>query len=80
MTAIKDRLEVIFRKVFDKNDLKIYDAMAAGDLEEWDSLMHIRLIVAIEKEFSVKFTVSELTRLKDVGDTMRLIEKKMTGK
>ena len=41
--------------------------------------MHIRLIVAIEKEFSVKFTVSELTRLKDVGDTMRLIEKKMMG-
>lgn len=77
MAETKEKLERVFRDVFDKRDLKIFDSMTANDIEEWDSLMHINLIIAIEKEFSIKFTVTELAQLRDVGDTIRLIEKKL---
>ena len=77
MFDVKPRLQDIFRRVFDKEDMEIYDSITAKNIEEWDSLMHIRLIVAIEKEFAVKFTVTELARLKDVGDTIKLIKRKL---
>lgn len=80
MVNVKNRLENVFRDVFDKDDLKIFDSMTANDIEEWDSLMHINLIIAIEKEFSVKFTVTELTQLRSVKDTIMLIEKKIKRK
>ncbi len=46
----------------------------ASDIEEWDSLSHIRLIVAVERKFKVKFTNSEIELLKRVGDLVSLVE------
>ncbi|MEW6008490.1 MAG: acyl carrier protein [Candidatus Omnitrophota bacterium] len=77
MSDIKKRLQDIFRYVFEKKNLKIFDEMTANDIEEWDSLMHINLIIAIEKEFSIKFKLGELVELGNVGDTIQLIEKKL---
>ncbi len=76
MSAVRERVRDVFRNVFDKDDLEIFDSMTANDIEEWDSLAHINLIVALEKEFAIKLTVTELSQLGNVGDTIRLIEKR----
>jgi len=54
--AIKNKLEKIFRVVFDDEEICINDEMTADDIEEWDSLMHIHLLIAIEKDFDVRFS------------------------
>ena len=75
MTTI-ERLTPIFRDIFDREDLVLTPALTARDVAEWDSLSHIRLIVAVEKEFGVKFALGELQSLQNVGEMLALIEKK----
>lgn len=74
--AIMERLNSIFRDVFDEPTLQIRDDMTAADVEGWDSLSYIDLIVSVEKELSVKFTTVEIRTLNNVGDFVSLIEKK----
>lgn len=62
--------------VFDVDDLQINDSTTAQDIEEWDSLSHIRLIVAIEQHFGIKFTSLEVEGFKSVGDLVAAIRKK----
>ena len=73
---IVERLTPIFHDIFDRTDLVITPTLTARDVEEWDSLSHIRLIVTIEKEFGVKFALGELQSLQNVGEMIALIEKK----
>lgn len=73
---IKERLQEIFRDIFDNEDLEITEQTTANDIEEWDSLMHISLVSSIEKAFQVRFALGELQELKNVGDMIALIEKK----
>lgn len=80
MATVKEKLQDVFRHVFDMKNLEISDSMTANDIEEWDSLMHINLIIGIEKEFSIKLTVGELTQLRNVGDAIKLIEKSLAKK
>jgi acyl carrier protein len=70
------RLTEIFRDVFDDESLVLTDAMTANDVEGWDSLSHINLIVAIEKAFKIRFTTAEVTNLKNVGELSALIQRK----
>ncbi len=70
------KLQEIFRDVFDENDLEITTETTAQDIEDWDSFAQISLIVDIEKEFSVKFNLEEVSELKNVGDMLELIKKK----
>ena len=70
---IVSNVKEIFWEVFDDKDLEIDDSTNAADIEEWDSLNHINLIVAIENEFKFKFTLEEIQSLKTVGDTIKLI-------
>ena len=65
--------------VFDIDQLSITEATTAHDIEEWDSISHIRLIVAIERAFKIRFTNAEIEGLKDVGDLINSIDAK-TGK
>lgn len=67
----------IFKEVFDDDSLVISDDTAAEDIEDWDSLMHISLITAIENEFNIKFKLKEVTGLQNVGDTIDLIMEKI---
>jgi len=48
--------------------------LSAKDVDGWDSLTHIRLILSVEKAFKIKFTTSEIGKLQNVGDLARLIE------
>ena len=74
---IKQRLTSVLRSVFDDKDIEIDETTTAADIERWDSLSHIHLILAIEKEFSVRFTTREVRSLKSVGDLLRMIEQKL---
>lgn len=63
----------IMRDVFDVDDLEVTAATTADDVEEWDSLSHIRLMVASERKFGVRFNNSEIESLKNVGDLVNLV-------
>ena len=65
-----DRLNDIFCEVFDDGDIKITRDMTANDVDGWDSLSHINLIVAIETKFNIRFTQKELLTFKNVGDLL----------
>ena len=77
---VMETLTGIFRDIFDSPSLVLHDAMTAADVENWDSLNHIDLIVAIEKKFKVKFTTKDVTSLKTVGDLADLVQKKLVPK
>ena len=66
----------VFREVFDKPDLVLTESMTAADVENWDSLNHIDLIVAVERKFKIKFTTREVTGLKTVGELAELTAQK----
>lgn len=74
---VKETLTEVFQDVFDDDELELFDEMTAEDVEEWTSLTHIQLIVAVEKKFGVKFTTVEVMKLKNVGEFIALIEKKL---
>lgn len=70
---IYSRLVDIFRDVFDE-DIHLTSDLSAGDVDGWDSLTHIRLLLTVEKAFKVKFSTSEIGKLQNVGDLVALIK------
>ena len=69
----------IFQDVLDDDSLAIDATTTAQDVDGWDSLAHIRLVVSIEKAFSLRFSAAEISELQNVGDMAALIVKKQTG-
>jgi acyl carrier protein len=67
----------IFRDIFDEEDLIVENQTNSDDIEDWDSLNHINLVSAIEKEFKIKFALGELASLKDVGAMVDLMMEKI---
>jgi acyl carrier protein len=63
----------IFRDIFDEGDLVINNTTNSDEIEDWDSLNHINLVSAVEKEFKIKFALGELMTLKDVGAMVDLM-------
>lgn len=74
---ILEKMEEIFTDVMDLKDIKLKDETSADDIEEWDSLSHIQIIVAIEKTFGIKFYSQEMITWKNVGDMVDCIQKKL---
>ena len=70
---VYEKLNEIFRDVFDDEDITVNDATTADDIEDWDSLEHINLVVAVEKCFGIKFTMGEATGMKNVGEMADII-------
>jgi acyl carrier protein len=75
-TEVKGKLNRVFCEVFDDDTIQITEAMTARDIEDWDSLSHVRLIVAVEKAFGVKFTTREAQSLQNVGEFIELIARR----
>ena len=67
----------IFQEIFDDETLTVTDATSAQDIEDWDSLEQINILVAMERVFRIKFTVNDITGLENVGQTISLIERKL---
>jgi len=71
-----EKLNGIFRLVFDDDDIEIGPATTSNDIDGWDSLSHVNLIVAVERAFHIKFGQKELLTFRNVGDLHRGIESK----
>lgn len=68
------RLNEIFQDVFDEDMVGLTPELSAKDVDGWDSLTHIRLILTIEKAFKIKFSTSEIGKLENVGDLVKLVK------
>jgi acyl carrier protein len=75
--SIYDRLTEIFRDVFDNDDLVLTPELTAPEVDGWDSLGHVRLIVAIEQKLKISLSTSEITELANVGQLVDVIERKL---
>lgn len=67
------KVQDIFREVFDDEELVIADETNSDDIEDWDSLEHISLIVSMEKEFNLKFDIKQVNKLENVGQMVDMI-------
>ncbi|GFI32661.1 acyl carrier protein [Lachnospiraceae bacterium] len=67
------RVNGVFQEVFDDESIVVADTTNANDIEDWDSLEHINLVVAIEKEFNIKFEMAEVGKMKNVGEMVDVI-------
>jgi acyl carrier protein len=83
MTSLRERVQQIFRDTFEDDSLILEDSMTAHDVDGWDSLAHINLIIAVESELGIRFATAEISGLKDpsqnVGTFLKLIEEKLRG-
>ena len=77
MPNILSQLEPIFRDVLDNSRLNLTRESNASNVAGWDSLAHINLISAIEQQFGISFTLGELQELKNVGEMIDLMERKL---
>ncbi len=73
MKTIFDRLNKVFRDVFDDDSITVNPKTTADDIDDWDSLEHITLINAVEREFRMKFKMGEISSMKNVGEMAQII-------
>lgn len=78
MMDTRERLQEVFQDVFDDDEIEITRETTAEDIDAWDSLTHVQLIVAVEREFGVKFSTVEVMKMKNVGEFIDLIDKKLS--
>lgn len=71
------KLDEVFQDVFDDESIRVHDDTTAYDIEDWDSLEHINLIVAVEKMFGMKFNMGEVNKMKNVGEMVDIILKRV---
>jgi acyl carrier protein len=76
---ITEKLETIFRDLFEDPAIVVTDAMTAKDVKKWDSISHIDMICAVEKSFKIRLTTRQVAGLKTVGELITLIEQKTPG-
>jgi acyl carrier protein len=70
------KLTPIFHSVFDDEHIVVTPHLTANDVDGWDSLTHIRLMLSVQKAFNIRFAAAEIVGLKNVGDLVRLIREK----
>lgn len=75
---IYERLTPVFQDVFDNDDIVLSPGLTASQVEGWDSLGHVRLVVAIERALGITLSTAEITGLADVGQLVRVIERKLS--
>jgi acyl carrier protein len=80
MNPTMEKINEVFRSVFDDDELTVDRSTTASDVEGWDSVMHVTLLINIEKAFGVKFSSSAVAGLKSVGDLADLIEAQQGSK
>ncbi len=71
-----ERLNKVFRDVFDDDDIIVTETTTSADIDDWDSLEHINLVAAVEQEFGIKFTMGQVVTMKNVGEMVDIILQK----
>ena len=74
--TLMEKLNDVFRMVFDDETLVVSEATTANDVDGWDSLTHINLVMAVEAMFRIQFSAKDLGSLRNVGDLLGVIESK----
>lgn len=77
--AVFEKLNEVFRDVFEDDDITVDDSTTSADVDGWDSLEHINLINAIEQEFDIKFNMGQIVSMKNVGEMADIIISKLQG-
>lgn len=79
--AIWAKLTQVFHELFDDDEIELKPETTAEDIEEWDSLTNVQLLIAIEQDFDgVKFSTGEIANLRNVGELVAVIQKQLSGK
>jgi acyl carrier protein len=73
-----EKFTSILHDVFDDDDLVARPDLTANDVDGWDSLAHIRLVLTVERTFGIKFSASEIAQVKNVGEFINLIHSKLS--
>lgn len=73
------KLNEVFQEVFDDDSILVTDSTTSADVEDWDSLEHINLVVAVEECFGIKFKMGEVTSMKNVGEMVDIILERVSG-
>jgi acyl carrier protein len=68
------RLQNVFRQVFDDDELVIGPTTSAADVDAWDSINHVNLVLAVEREFGVRLSTSGIAGLKNVGELAKMLD------
>lgn len=71
--AVFERLNKVFREVFDDEDITVGEETTSADIEDWDSFEHINLVVAVEEEFDFKIPMGKVVAMKNVGEMADII-------
>ena len=79
MASTLEQLQPIFEDVLDQPGLVVTRDSNAQNVEDWDSLAHVNIVTAVERKFKIKFALGELQDLKNVGDMVDLVEKKLAN-
>ncbi len=74
MTTL-EKIQPVFRDVFDDESITVTESTVASDVEDWDSFAQMQIVMGIEQMFGIKFTTDEVTGFKNVGDVVKAIEK-----
>ena len=77
--SVIEELNGVMREIFDDESLNATCQMTAAEVESWDSMGHIRLVLAVEESFKIKFATPEISSFANVGDLVDLIEKKISA-
>lgn len=75
---IFNRLQEVFRETFEDDQIELNDDMTAADLDEWDSITHITLVISVEAEFGMRLNAAEIGELENVGAMIRLLQERAT--
>jgi acyl carrier protein len=76
---ITNKVQDIFREVFQAPELMVRPEMTANDVDKWDSLTHLTMIAKVEEVFGFRFKLKEMVKMKNVGDMLTIINEKMNG-
>ena len=74
---LRRRLQAVFRETFDDDTLEIFDAMTAEDVEDWDSVSHISLVLGVEAEFGIRLSAAAVGQLDNVGAMIALLREQV---
>ncbi len=76
-TSLLSDIQDIMRNILDEEGIILTETTTAGDLEGWDSLTHIQLVLAIEKHFNIRFDTKEILLWKDIGEMLNAVSSKI---